>query len=491
MDQKILSIELADRCIRYLYLEKEQNSYKIIRSGQSQISFSYSESGALTKAIQSLLENEKIHPQAISILLSSQDVLIGQVVLPENSARNNEQAIVTEEIRKISSKDPHDLEIVFCSYPINDESTRIVFSAVSKSFLKWIDEEVSRLKIPLKGLDVSPCHLKDALPGSSPAFSDTMAYLVIQEEKSFLAVIQAGAYRLFYLSTVGMSLLSSGSSEKSPKDLYVQWADELKRVLDAFLAKNPAIAIPGVGMIWDKAILSDLDQRLAKSLGIEVDVLYLKKFKDVKITEESQMNPVFVPLLSMMLGYWRGSKSDFSFYRFVKSSQDQKAFPMIIVISFLTILFAAWVLGTIFLNRRSHKIFYQQEIKAIQSQMDILEKDQQQSLDEYRQSVIDRDHLGQQLSSMAPLEKMAWGEMFDGIRSQLLDGMRLEDIKVNSEGKVFVHVRAVSLTGIESWVESFKSLSWVNEVALEPVKELEDEEKKSWLIGMMLTPMKE
>jgi len=432
MGKGLLGLEIAERTIRYVYLLKDGGKYRIDKAGEVSSKVDLSVPDALSAELRQILEKEAFSPQRIYATISRRDTVIHQVLFPKMNAGELEEA-VSAEITKIPIFFQRNFEYIYKSYPQPHGKNRVVFAAIASSTLQGILKEIRKLNIPLQALDIAPLNLKELLLRIGPA-RPTEAFLVVNDQHTYLATYDSRQYGIIYKSAVGLNQFISAASPSSRDALIGNWSAEIKRVLKSYLMDHNRSQIDLLWLIWDKARVPELDQKLATDLEVPVEVLYTKKIPGLKIAEEQALNPIYtlaaLPAVFAILHL----RPQFSFDHFFRSLRQGRYLTQTALAGLLFIVVATVAFGQYIMTVRQETGALVAEKAAMKNEATRLDAQAKTLFQKYENYMAVKQRLLNQATYVQQLNRVSWSEVLSVVAKELPVDLALTTFRLNEDG---------------------------------------------------------
>ena len=483
MAKGLLGIEVADRAVRYVYLEKKDRTYSILKAGKVTPKEDLTSPETLYGSIKKILDEQQILPARIFVSLSRRDVVIHQAVLPKMPKREIE-VVVEGEIEKIPVFFHRPFEYIFQSYALPQERSKTIFAAIPKDILDMFFQEVQRTKMFFQDVEITPLNLKEILPPRIMG-KQLEAILVIYDRHTYLAMYDQKEYKFFYKSSMGSESFAASASEFGREHILSGWTAELKRVLKSYLLEEKNARLDRIWMVWDKEAEPALDQRIAHDLSLEVEVLETSKIKNIAPAEESYANPIYALALTPIVCHLNKIKEQFAFDHFFKSLRVQKYLVKITAFVLCFMLLIGGVLG-IFINDLSQKTaLLTREANSMADETVKLRADSKELFQEYQEYLAVRQRLLDQATYVYHLNRVSWTQVLAVVAKELPDDMALTSFKFSEAGTAQIEGTTLQMEGISELMRRVETSSILQNGRFDYLTEKEFEEQKYFQFGIM------
>lgn len=483
MTKGLLGLEIAERTIRYVYLVKDKGKYLIEKAGQMTSKTDLSTKDTLSAEINQLIASEQLSVQRIYATIARRDVVIHQVVLPKMNQSELDEAI-SAEIAKIPAFYQRNFEYVFKNYPQEGGKNKVVFAALASSTLQSMVQEIRKTGIPFGHLDIAPLNFKELLNRINPA-RPVEAFLVISEHHTYLAVYHKERYGLVYKSSVGIGQFSAFGSLSIHDQVISNWTAELKRAIKAYLLETQQSKVDLVWLAWDKTRIPDLDQKIAKDLEAEVEVLYTKKIPGLKITDEKNLNPVFVQALLPIAFTTLKIKPQFPFDYFIRTLNISRFIAQTVLVAAIFIFLSIGAFGSLIYELRSEtaklvaqEVAMEQEIKKLTLES----KSLMQKYDDYMQV---KKRLLMQATYVQNLNRVAWTQVLSICAKELPEDMALTSFSLREDGSASFEGDALRMEPVSELLRRIKSSQIMQDGKFNFLHERKIKEQKIYNFGIL------
>ena len=489
MAKGLLGLEISDKILRYVYLEKEQSDYCVIKADKIEIKINPSAPGSLYKIVQSILEQKDIQPRRIFVTISRRDTAIHQTLLPKMSSSELDE-VVSGEIEKIPVFYHRNFDYIYKSYPYSNEKNRIIFAATSRKILNFIIQEIQKTNIRFQDLDISPLNLKEILP--LPKSSKHLeAFFVIQDHQSYLGIFEDHQYKLLYKSALGLDHISTAASQLGKEHILSSLMAEMKRAIKSYLSENKKAELNFLWLLWDKEVVFDLDQRIAHDLGLEVEVLYMKKMQKIKVTKEKHLNPVYVIPLLPIIYHIRRLKAQFSFTHFFRSIQIKNYLLKTVVMSLSFIVILGSALGLLYSDLQQKITQGKREKQQISQELKSLDAKSKDLFQKEKEYLAIRQKLLNQATYVAHLNRVSWAQVFSVFSEELPEKMALMSFKFSSSGKAQIKGQAFEMESIAELIRRIDESSILEKGKFDFLRENQIQDQKFFDFGILAHLKKE
>ena len=483
MARGLLGIEIAERTLRYVFVEKEANVYRIVKAGKSTVDVDLSVPGSLFQAIQSILETEQLSPDRIFLTVSRRDTVIHQVTLPKMSARELEE-VVSGEIEKIPVFFSRNFDYIFHSYPDDDEKVRVLFAAVGRNILDAIIREVQKTERPCRELEIFPLNLKDVLPLAGVG-RGCEVLCVVHDHVTYINIIQDGEYRHFYQSSKGAQQLSTAISEMGKENILANLTSEIKRVLQSYVSRGAKNKIERIWLAWDHEAEPSLDQRIAKDTGLPVEVLHLGRLEKIVASQSYQANPVYLPALTPIIFHVYHHKPTFSLSHFFRHLQLKSYVAKVVAASAIVMAVAGIVAAGVIGHFHQQTDVVIQEVASLNKEITLQKREADFLLKRHQEYLDVRDRLLKQASYVNELNRVSWSEVLAVFAKELPEDLALSQFKFSESGSASIKGETFQMEAIAELIRRIDDSAILQGGKFDFLKEKKVEEYRLYNFGIL------
>lgn len=451
-----LTIELTYSKIRYIYLGRDHQKYKVLKSGVISQPLNVHAQGELSRTVQELIRREEISPIRIFVTVCLQDNFIRQVDVPRTNLSKLEEEL-SEEITKspVFNKRKFDYiyNVVFKGY----EQGNLVFAAIDQNVLDYILSECGSLGLPFSHLEIAPLNLKEVFPLIDPG-GDNHTVLFINDQVSYLMMSQKGQWRLISRSTIGIDHLYPLKNDKINYTYFINLAGDLQRVIKSYISQHKIEKLDKLWILWDQHGASGLASALAGKLSIDIQVLNLERFTHFDLgLEGKSANPMDVLCVTPAVIFFERIKEQFPLNHFFRA-QQYKAYVIKWLAGALLVLgLAGYALGVKGQEYYRKEKKLGSEIAVFMSKIDQLDgskKDIHRRRDEamqIRQGLID------QAKYIDSLNRAAWSQALTVFIKEMPKDMSLTSFKFDETGHASFSGESLEVTHVTELVRRLEN----------------------------------
>lgn len=447
-----LTLELTHSKIRYIFLTRNQQGYKILKSGIVPQVLNIHAPGELSRALQDLIQREGMDPLRLFVTLCLQENYIRQLDVPKTNPSKLEQD-VTEEIKKTAVFGPRKFDYIFdVSYKKADQGS-LVFAAVEQTVLDYVLSECRSLGRPFAHLEIAPLNLKEIFPLVEPDI-ENHTVLFVNDHVSYLMTALDEQWRLISRSTIGAEHLYPKMNDKLNPAYFINLAGDLKRVINAFASSHKIEKPERLWIIWDQQGAADLASALADKLGLDVQALNLGRIAGFNVDQEVQnANPMDLICVLPAILYLQRIKEQFPLNHFFRAQQYKKYVLNLFITSMLILCAAGFGFGMktrdYYLQQRKLNI----EMEAFASSIEHFKSDKKKLYrmrDEYSDA---RKNLLDHLNHINVLNQLGWPQALSVFIKQMPDKkMALTSFKFDDSGHIAFSGEALDVKDVNAIV---------------------------------------
>lgn len=483
MAKGFLGLEISDKLIRYVYLEKNGNSQRVLRAGKSAFKADLSAQGVLSGLIEGIFQENSIAPERIFLTISRRETVVHQVVLPKMSPRELE-AVVIGEVEKIPDFANRNFEYIYRVYKHSKEKDKITFAAVSQSFLKNIIQEVQKTEVICYDLEIAPLNLKEILPVASNG-KQCHVQLIVNNQHSFFTIFDNHQYRLFYKSSTGSDQFSGNLTEAGREQSLSQWLGELKRVLKSYLMENRGTQINHLYLIWDREVVPDLDKRVEAELALKVEVPSLNNIKGILIEEPAYLNPIYILALTPIIYQAQKSPAQFPLDHFFKSFQIKKCLMQTSLVAAVFLCLVGLAYFLIHRDMEHKKNAELAEASHITQQIENENREAQKLFEKRDQYLSVRQRLLDQASYVQQLNRVSWSQVLAVFANELPENLALTSFRFTESGRAQIQGDALSMDSIAGLIRRIETSAILENGNFDFLTEKKIEEQKLFSFGIL------
>jgi len=482
MKAGLLGIEIGDKTCRYVFLQKGKNGYQVTKAGKSSSEADLSAPGALYSFVQSLTKKEDISPKQIYLTLNFSDLLVHQITVP-NMTRTELSEVVSGEIEKVPRFYHRPYDFIFRRYLYLKDKAKVIYAAVAKEKISNVLTDCQKCKISCRNIEIAPLNLKDILPIPSTSV-EKEAVLVVNDQNSFLSIIEKGQYRFFYRSSIGMNQIQSIASATAKEHILLNWMGELRRAIKSYLLENKSAKIGLIWLIWDKEILPELDELITQELNLDTESLYLKKIHRINPVQEEYQNPIYALALTpiaFQINKWR---AHFPLNHFFRNFNIKSYLWKSVVGATLVVVLAAAAFG----------LFHQRlqvQVRATKSKTCQLEKkiavlqDEAKGLYQQKETYLQaRSRLLEQASYVNALNRVSWSQVLAVVSQEHPDDLALTSFKFSESGGASIIGQAFAMESIANLMRQIEDSAILEKGRFDFLKERELKEVNYYDFGL-------
>lgn len=483
MVRGLLGIEIADRTLRYVFLEKDSNVYRIMKAGKSTADVDLSAPGSLFQAIQSVLETEQISPDRIFLTVSRRDTVIHQVTLPKMSSRELEE-VVSGEIEKIPVFFSRNFDYIFRSYPDDKDKVRVLFAAMGRNILDTMIKEVQKTERPCRDLEIFPLNLKDILPLVG-AGRGCEALCIVHDHLTYINIIEDGEYRHFYQSSKGLQQLQSAISDISRESILSNLTSEIKRVLQSYASQGAHPKVERIWLVWDQETEPALEERISKDTCLPVDALDLNRLEKIVASQGFQANPVYLPALTPIVFHVYNRKPTFPLNHFFRHLQLKSYIAKAVVMTAAVVAGAGVALAGVLGYFQTQTSALSQELASINQEIVEQKKEADFLLKRHEQYVEIRERLLRQASYVNELNRVSWSQVLAVFSKELPEELALSEFKFTENGSASIQGEAFQMESIAELIRRVDGSAILQAGKFDFLKEKKIDEYRLYNFGIL------
>ncbi len=484
MSKGLLGLDIGGKAIRFVYLVRYKGNYCVMKAGKLDIENSLPAGGILTKTIKDLIEREEIFPKKIFVAITKRDVVIHQVNIPKMSAIEVEEA-VSGEIEKIPIFFQRNFDFIYECYPISKLKNKVIFAAIGRKVLDYLFHDIKQTKLEFKHFDLAPLNIKEVASLTQNSTKEAQAVLVVHDQQSYLAIVENKKYKLFYKISSGLESYMAAPTQMAKDQVLSGWIAEFRRVLKSFLLDNTGFQLSRLLLIWDKASINHLDQRLSDDLGLQVESLFLNKIKNITAKEDEYLNPIYNIALTPVLMAINNIKGDFQLNHFFRGYQIKK---YLVKMALVTAIFLG-VTGGLFQHYYTQ---YKQETKTLKEETIImsdeivtLNKETQDLFKKQEEYMEVRQRLLDQATYVQELNRVSWSEVFSIVANELPQDLALTSFQFSEGGKAVIKGEAFAMESISELIRKIEESAILEKGKFNFLKEKHVKELKLYNFGIL------
>ncbi len=487
MKKGILSIDIADSALRYVYAEKRNKEYCVLKAGKAAVGVDLSVEGNLAQAINNLIVEKQIYVDSVYLTISRSDSIVHQVTLPALSHKEM-QEVVSSEIERLPSFQKGKFEFIYKRYPAAKGKNKVVFAAVNRQFLKGSLKEIDDLKLLLRNVEVSPLNLKEIAPLIQTADNyatscDAIFYL--DEKEAYFSIIEDGKYKLVYKLSSGIQQYVLAASQEAKERVIAAWVAELKRVLRSYGLEKGNKEVGRMALIWDQEQIPDLGHIMRNAVAdIDVIVPFLNKITNIAVEGEHNVNPIYVLALMPIIARANRLKLDFPSDHFIKLFQVKKYLVKVSVVALAVAGSALLVFGTHSYNLSQKITSLKKETKILRSTIKARKKEEGMLLAKRKEYEATKEQVLAQATYVKQLNRVSWAQVFSIVSAELPQDIALTSFKFSESGRASIKGQAFTMEPIAELIRRIDDSTILQKGKFDFLREKEVEDKKLYNFGI-------
>lgn len=446
-----LTLELTHSRIRYIFLSRDPQGYKIFKSGIVSQVLNIQAPGELCRTLQDLIQREEIDPVRLFVTICLQENHIRQVDVPRINRSKIEEEI-NEELKKspVFSQRKYDLifDVVFRA----SDQGNLVFAAIDQSVLDYILSECHSLGVPFGHLEIAPLNLKEIFP-LIESDVENHTVLFINDHVSYLMMASGGQWRFISRSTIGVEHLYPLTNDKLNHTYFINLAGDLKRVISSYISQHKIEKLDKLWIIWDQHGAANLASALAEKLNMDIQPLNLERLKNFDLgLEAKSANPVDLICVLPAVIFLERIKEQFRLNHFFRSQQYKTYVVNLLLTSLLVLGVVGFVLGV-----KSRDYYLQQKKLTIETQAFISAiehfKNNKEKFYRLRDDAVGvRKALLEHLKPVNALNRVNWSIALAVFIQEMPPKMALSSFKFDETGQVSFSGETLDVNSINEFV---------------------------------------
>lgn len=484
MAKGYLALEITPSRIRFIHMVPTFHGYQVMKTGILPHTLNTLLQGDLTRVINEMLVSEKISPKRLFVTICRQGNLIRQMMMPRMNKPELDE-VVTSEIEKLPAFSNHPYDYIYSAGKAIKDKMNVVFAAVDQNTLTYVIDECRKLRIPFEHLEMAPLNIKEILP-LKKSDNQNQAVLIIQEQMSYLMMLQGKEYRFIYQTGMGLQHLDPSRNGQIVESVLSNFVGELQRVIKSYLSEHKMESVNKFFMVWDAHRGAHLNEMIGSKLGVDCSALTLVNIPQFKvINSEEALNPVHVLYALPMIIYLKKIKEQFALNHFFRAMNIKRYALRCVVLAGMVIGLFASVFGSRALEyyQKKNELSLQIESMAAQRQELILSSQElYQQRDEYlrtRQGLLD------QATFVKNLNRVSWSEVLSVVAEEMPDDLALTSFKFNESGSVAFFGDALGVEVIAELIRRIDTSAILHEGKFDFLTEKMLEEERIYSFGIL------
>jgi Tfp pilus assembly PilM family ATPase/F0F1-type ATP synthase membrane subunit b/b' len=481
MVRNILALDINDTVLRFVLLEKNGNVWHVGRSGVVDGSVDIKREGALSEAINSILNQETILPRRLFLSLSRKDVFVHQFVIPKMSERQTRDVVMSE-IEKNMEFTSQAFDFTYQLSPFKKGQSRVLFAAVPQNLLNRILEEISRTKLNCQDLEISPLNARALIPTvssnqSTEAVSESSskgmeAMVVLYERHAHFAVFDKDQYQIFYKLSLGMNDLISDSGLKA--ESVGMFVNHLKRMIKTFSSEHRGQPITSIWLIWDSTKIADFDKILENEIAIKTRALDLDCVKDViTVTNSNKLNPIDLLAVSPVVCFLKGKKPFFTTRYFLRTLLSAQRIYWQILVAVIVLSILGLGMTGVALRIEQKKNFIAEESRKISQEITQVKRRRDEAAVLRANLMESRNRLFQQASYVRELNRVSWSQVLSIVANEMPEDLALTSFTFREAGEATIKGEARQMEVISELIRKIELSSILEKGTFNSLQERE------------------
>jgi len=485
MSKGLLGVDISQKTIRYVYLQKIQQEYHLIQAGKIGFGLDLSKPASLSQAIMGIIEKEKLDVGRIFAAVSRSDVSIHQIILPKLKDDEIEEVIAAE-IEKIPAFLNRDFDYIFKKYPHSEDKDKVVLAAIERQILDFIVQEITGIGIPFSHLEISPLNLIDIVPTLKNS-GTPQAVLVLQNQFSYLSVMEQQQYKFFYRIPLGLDHLALAASEPAKEHLLESWSAELKRLWKSYLTEHKNNPAQQLWLVYDKDFFAGLNKLIAKDLNLDVHVLPLEKIQGLKVKNDTYLNPIYLLALTPVLSWARKIKNPFPLDHFFRSQRLKKYVLKVaaVCLVLMGVVATTFTVFQKFVDEQSR--LASEEIDSDADEIKTHQAEAKGLYARYQEYMNIRQGLLDQATYVYSLNRVSWSHVLAVVAEELPQELSLSSFKFSESGEARIQGDAFRMESVAELMRKVDNSSILEKGKFDFLKEknLSDQDQKIYHFGIL------
>jgi len=483
MDNKLLSIDIADHKIRYIYCERKKNEFYVIEAGESKVQIDYLVPGTLFDAIINILGFVNITPNRIFLTISRKNTVVHQIVLPKMKPRELEQ-VVASEIEKIPTFARQDFDHVYKNYPMANGKNRVIYAALSLKDLQYYLRDIQKTEMLFKDVEVTPLNFK-LIPDLIQSSNQPEATLIVHDEQTYLTVVEKGNYKLFYKVPVGMDQIDADVNGPQNGNALISWMAEIRRVLKSYLIDNKDVKISKLWLVYDDEVMPDLENQVRKEMRLEVETVKVQNIPNVELATMQNLSSIYSVAMSPILNRFEKNIPHFSLEHFFRHFQIKKYTAKVVALSTLCLVLVGAAFGSFTWTVNQRMVALEKNIKALKVEIKQQKNEAAGLYKKYDQYTATRTLLFDQANYVAHLNRVSWSQVFSVFAGELPGKLALTSFSFQESGNAKIRGEALSMEAIAELIRAIDESEILEKGKFDSLNETAVKNQKIFKFGIL------